>query len=45
MLRKMFIPTFVPNLMANLKIDHRNAKIDRLIKWSIMNIFNEPKQP
>ena len=29
----------------SLKNESRNAKIDHLIKWSIMRIFNEAKTP
>ena len=29
----------------SLKNESRNAKIDHLIKWSIMRIFNEAEPP
>ena len=41
----MLSPTFVPNLVTSLKNEFRNAKRGRLIKWSIMCIFNEAEPP
>ena len=42
MLSNVLMPTFIQNLMVfNLKNEPRKAKIDELIKWSIMCIFNE----
>ena len=41
----MLSPTFVPNLVTSLKNEFRNAKRGRLIKWSIMRIFNEAEPP
>ena len=41
-----FSLTFEPNMVTlSLKNESRNAKIDELIKWSIMHIFNEAEPP
>ena len=46
MLINLFNPTFAPNLVtSSLKNEPRKAKIDHLIKWSIMRIFNETEPP
>ena len=42
----IFSPTFVPKFGDfSLKNESRNAKRGRLIKWSIMHIFNEAEPP
>ena len=39
-------PIFVPNLVDLIsKNEHRNAKINRVIEWSSVCIFNETEPP
>ena len=46
MLINMFNPIFAPYFGdLSLKNESRRAKIDHLIKWSIMRIFNETEPP
>ena len=41
MLINMFNPTFAPDLVTKTRKWIQDTKVDHLIQWSIMRIFNE----